>query len=45
MVDLLRTFVTGSFDQLPRVFLLLVPIMVVLELFEGTRPFRAVVRA
>ena len=28
-----------------RVFLIVVPIMVVLELFEGTRAFRAVVRA
>src|SRR5665647_676137 len=45
MADLLRTFVTGSFDLLLRVFLIVVPIMVVLELFEGTRPFRAVVRA
>jgi Nucleoside recognition len=41
----LRTFVTGSFDLLLRVFLIVVPIMVVLELFEGTRAFSAVVRA
>ena len=45
MADLLRTFVTGSLDLLLRVFLIVVPIMVVLELFEGTRPFRALVRA
>ena len=45
MGDLLRTFVTGSADLLLRVFLIVVPIMVVLELFEGTRSFRAVVRA
>jgi hypothetical protein len=45
MADLLRTFVTGSFDLLLRVFIIVVPIMVALELFEGTRPFRAVVRA
>ena len=45
MADLLRTFVTGSFGLLLRIFLIVVPIMVVLELFEGTRAFRAVVRA
>ena len=45
MGDLLRTFVTGSADLLLRVFLIVVPIMVVLELFEGTRSFRAVVHA
>jgi hypothetical protein len=44
MTDLLWTFVTGSADLLLRVFLIVVPIMVVLELFEGTRPFRAMVR-
>ena len=44
MADLLRTFVTGSLDLLLKVFLIVVPIMVVLELFEGTRPFRALVR-
>ena len=44
MAELLHTFVTGSFDLLLRVFLIVVPIMVVLELFEGTRAFRAVVR-
>ena len=45
MADLLHTFVTGSFDLLLRVFLIVVPIMVALELFEGTRAFRVVVRA
>lgn len=45
MTDLLRTFLTGSADLLLRVFLIVVPIMVVLEVFEGTRMFRAVVRA
>ncbi len=45
MTDLLRTFASGSVDLLVRVFLIVVPIMVVLELFEGTRAFRAVVGA
>jgi hypothetical protein len=40
----LHTFLTGSLDLLVRVFLIVVPIMVVLEVFEGTRGFRAVVR-
>ncbi len=44
MLDLLQTFVVGSFELLWKVFVIVVPIMVVLELFEGTRPFRAVVR-
>lgn len=44
MVDLLHTFVTGAWSLLSKVFLIVVPIMVVLELFEGTRPFRALVR-
>lgn len=44
MADLLRSFIVGSFDLLLRVFIIVIPIMVVLELFEGTRPFRAVVR-
>lgn len=44
MTDLLRDFATGSFDLLLKVFVIVVPIMVVLELFEGTRPFRALVR-
>lgn len=45
MTELLRTFVAGSLDMLLGVFLIVVPIMVVLELFEGTRPFRALVHA
>ena len=44
MAELLRTFVTGSLDLLLKVFIIVVPIMVVLELFEGTRPFRRLVR-
>jgi hypothetical protein len=44
MADLLRTFVVGSADLLLRVFLIVVPLMVVLELFEGTRPFTTLVR-
>ena len=45
MSEFLRTFFSGSVDLLVRVFLIVVPIMVVLEVFEGTRAFRAVVRA
>jgi hypothetical protein len=45
MLEFLREFTTGSLDLLFRVFLIVVPIMVVLELFEGTRAFGAVVRA
>jgi hypothetical protein len=41
--ELLREFVGGSLDLLVTVFVIVVPIMVVLELFEGTRPFRAMV--
>jgi hypothetical protein len=41
---LLSEFLHGSFSLLLRVFLIVVPIMVVLELFEGSRPFRAAVR-
>jgi hypothetical protein len=44
MTEFLREFGWGSADLLLRVFLIVVPIMVVLELFEGTRGFRAVVR-
>jgi len=44
MTDLLRTFLTGSFELLWRMFVIVVPIMVALELFEGSRPFRALVR-
>jgi hypothetical protein len=45
VAELLWTFVTGSAELLLRVFVIVVPIMVVLELFEGTRAFAAVVRA
>ena len=44
MWDLLHAFATGSFELLWRMFVIVVPIMVVLELFEGTKPFRTVVR-
>ncbi len=44
MAEFLRSFATGSLDLMLRVFLIVVPIMVVLELFEGTRAFRTVVR-
>jgi len=42
--DLLHTFLSGSFELLWRMFVIVVPIMVALELFEGSRPFRALVR-
>jgi hypothetical protein len=45
MAGLLRDFLAGAGDLLWRVFAIVVPIMVVLELFEGTRPFRLVVGA
>ena len=45
MWSLLSEFVHGSFSLLLRVFVIVVPIMVVLELFEGSRPFRRLVRA
>jgi hypothetical protein len=45
MGQLLHTFFAGSFSLLLRVFLIVIPIMVVLEVFEGTRAFRRVVRA
>jgi hypothetical protein len=44
MEHLLHTFVTGSFSLLLRVFLIVIPIMVVLEVFEGTPAWRKVVR-
>ena len=44
MVHLLHIFVMGSFSLLLRVFLIVIPIMVVLEVFEGTPAFRKVVR-
>jgi Nucleoside recognition len=45
MGDLARTFLSGSFELLLRMFLIVVPIMVVLELFEGTRAYDRAVRA
>jgi hypothetical protein len=45
VTGLAREFLVGSFDLLWRVFLIVVPIMVVLELLEPTRAFRALVRA
>jgi hypothetical protein len=44
MGDVLHQFVVGSFDLLLTVFVIVVPIMVFLEFFEGTRPFRSMVR-
>ena len=44
MGQLLHTFLAGSFSLLLRVFLIVIPIMVVLEVFEGTPAFRRVVR-
>jgi hypothetical protein len=37
-------FVWSCFNLLWKMFVIVVPIMVVLELFEGSRPFRALVR-
>ena len=44
MWSLLWEFLHGSFSLLARVFVIVVPIMVVLEVFEGSRPFRRLVR-
>jgi hypothetical protein len=44
MADFLLTFLEGSASLLVRMFVIVVPIMVVLELFEGSRPFGALVR-
>jgi hypothetical protein len=44
VTEFLRTFAAGSLDLLLRMFLIVVPIMVVLEVSDGTRGFRAVVR-
>jgi len=43
-MSFLWTFLQGSLDLLLKMFVIVVPIMVVLELFEGSRPFRALVR-
>jgi hypothetical protein len=42
--DFLHTFLTGSLDLLVSVFVIVVPVMVVLELFEGSGPFSALLR-
>ncbi len=44
MGDLLRTFLSGTWDLCLKVFVIVVPIMVVLELLEGTAPWRKLVR-
>ena len=44
MGQLLWQFLHGSFTLLLRVFLIVVPMMVLLEIFEGSRPFRRLVR-
>ena len=44
LADFAHTFVAGSVNLLLRMFVIVVPIMVVLELFEGSRPFAALVR-
>jgi len=45
VTDFLRTFVEGAGGLALRMFVIVVPIMVVMEVLEGTRPFRAFVRA
>ncbi len=45
MGELVSEFLSGSFSLMLKVFVIVVPIMVFLELFEGTRPFRAMVRS
>ena len=45
VTDFLRTFVEGAGGLAVRMLLIVVPIMVVMEVIEGTRPFRAFVRA
>ena len=42
--DFLRTFVEGAGGLALRMFVIVVPIMVVMEAIEGTRPFRTFVR-
>jgi hypothetical protein len=44
VLDFLRTFAEGAGGLALRMFLIVVPIMVVMELVEGTRAFRAFVR-
>jgi hypothetical protein len=45
VTDFLRTFLEGAGGLAVRMFVIVVPIMVVMEVLEGTRPFRAFVRA
>ncbi len=45
VTEFLVTFVEGAGGLALRMFLIVVPIMVVMEVLEGTRPFRAFVRA
>jgi len=42
--DLLWQFATGTWGLLWKMFVIVVPIMVILEVFEGSRPYRAMVR-
>ncbi len=42
--DFLRTFFEGAGGLALRMFVIVVPIVVVMEVIEGTRPFRAFVR-
>lgn len=44
MAEFVRTFLEGSVSLLLRVFVIVIPIMVALELFEGSRTFTALVR-
>jgi len=44
VTDFLRTFVEGAGGLALRMLVIVVPIMVVMEVLEGTRPFRAFVR-
>ncbi len=44
VADFLRTFFEGAGGLTLRMFLIVVPIVVVMEVIEGTRPFRAFVR-
>jgi hypothetical protein len=44
VIDFLRTFVWGAGGLALTMFAIVVPIMVVMEMVEGTRPFRAFVR-
>ncbi|NLG65284.1 MAG: hypothetical protein GX537_06735 [Actinobacteria bacterium] len=43
-MDLLREFATGSWSLLWKMFAIVVPMMVLLELFEGSRAYRGMVR-